>query len=720
MFAIFALITVVLSTVFMIVEPEQKPLETRKVQTIHVETLKRYENKSFPVKLTIDGKKGYNNKFSPYPYADFNYPIPVYYDLKFVYSLNEIHLYNDGPGNSVRQFRIMYSTDNRQFHHLYTSDTLKDLNYDEKLCFATVKARYIRVDILKAYGDWPEFREITFFAEKPIVQMKASKKKKKNQFDYSDSVLVKEFSPDKHKLKGIDIKEQKDNRYFYSDQSMKIIVTNQKHDFIEFSFYESEKINREMRLTIPEINYSTNIEVFANDYSMHYIHFAEHNYPRKKPYTIILENMAGPNAFFNRISFYQKVKKRKRSTSEIINAYQIDNQVDFFKLKNEKHFQNIFKRTRRDHLSLLYNDKHVYMSLKIPFDRIQNPDSAILNFIISFDSSSVARYNNQIYHFSIPLIEPGDGRPIVDIVQHIGQSFNDRDNILNNSYYSNFQGYISITNNIEVILQIPFPIVSLNNKQISVNYIINSTNMASPLFLSSLSTSPEYLNPVELKPSIIKSIASRDRYFLNEKMSIQISDQLANQDFKKKEYIQAQINKKNKLQFEETTPNSGIYTAEFLVPSSYAQKDLHINYHQVNKKISILAGYDAQLKVLDQKSRKKVGKLKFKENESILISINDKDVNKDKKKVEKIVSQIRYQFDDPITKKRSQVKSKLTFEENSDNSSDFDSVFKLPKINSLNKNINEYEVEIIYSDPLTSQGYLRKGNLLRSIRKIKS
>lgn len=129
-------------------------------------------------KVEIDGKT--ERRIS---YASPTDVVEVTADLGAVSKIYGFRLTTDGPGNNLKRFRILISSDGGKFAEVYASnilpdDTLTDLhvfessrinpsNSDDLSSGDMISARYVRLQIDNGdwYGSYPELREFEVFTE---------------------------------------------------------------------------------------------------------------------------------------------------------------------------------------------------------------------------------------------------------------------------------------------------------------------------------------------------------------------------------------------------------------------------------------------------------------------------------------------------------------------------------------------------------------------------
>ena len=129
-------------------------------------------------KVEIDGKT--ERQIS---YASPEDVVEVTADLGAISNIFGIRLTTDGPGNNLRRFRVLISTDGGKYSEAYVSNILPDETFTDLHLFESshvdhsnsvdlpsgdaIRARYIRLQIDHGdwYGSYPELREFEVFTD---------------------------------------------------------------------------------------------------------------------------------------------------------------------------------------------------------------------------------------------------------------------------------------------------------------------------------------------------------------------------------------------------------------------------------------------------------------------------------------------------------------------------------------------------------------------------
>ena len=129
-------------------------------------------------KVEIDGKT--ERQIS---YASPEDVVEVTADLGAISNIFGIRLTTDGPGNNLRRFRVLISTDGGKYSEAYVSNILPDETFTDLHLFESshvdhsnsvdlpsgdaIRARYIRLQIDHGdwYGNYPELREFEVFTD---------------------------------------------------------------------------------------------------------------------------------------------------------------------------------------------------------------------------------------------------------------------------------------------------------------------------------------------------------------------------------------------------------------------------------------------------------------------------------------------------------------------------------------------------------------------------
>ena len=108
------------------------------------------------------------NKWTEISYKSPSSAVVVTGGLRDVQDIYGVRVTTDGPGNSVRRYRILTSIDGQRYTESYTADRLPDDTVTDFHLFSSpASARYIRLRIDSGdwYGDYPEIREFEVFTE---------------------------------------------------------------------------------------------------------------------------------------------------------------------------------------------------------------------------------------------------------------------------------------------------------------------------------------------------------------------------------------------------------------------------------------------------------------------------------------------------------------------------------------------------------------------------
>lgn len=129
-------------------------------------------------KVEIDGKT-----VRQISYASPEDVVEVTVDLGAVATIHGFRVTTDGPGNNLKRFRILVSSDGEKYSEAYASDILPDETFTDLHLFASSRvspsnssdlprgdaasARYVRLQIDNGdwYGSYPELREFEVFTD---------------------------------------------------------------------------------------------------------------------------------------------------------------------------------------------------------------------------------------------------------------------------------------------------------------------------------------------------------------------------------------------------------------------------------------------------------------------------------------------------------------------------------------------------------------------------
>ncbi|GIX06480.1 MAG: hypothetical protein KatS3mg115_0883 [Candidatus Poribacteria bacterium] len=94
-------------------------------------------------------------------------PVWVLADLGGPQSVLGFRITTNGPDTNVRRFAVRYSLDGRAFPQLYLSGELPDSSQEvQVLLEEPISARFLRVELLEWYGEYPELEEVEVFTRR--------------------------------------------------------------------------------------------------------------------------------------------------------------------------------------------------------------------------------------------------------------------------------------------------------------------------------------------------------------------------------------------------------------------------------------------------------------------------------------------------------------------------------------------------------------------------
>ncbi|MBN8217671.1 MAG: discoidin domain-containing protein [Spirochaetes bacterium] len=448
------------------------------------------QNPAYPASLTVNGSIAYNNKFSPDPYADLHYPFSIVYDLHFIHWLGRVDLYNNGPGNSLRQVRLWVSEDGRAWIPTGAAATLRDQPYWERLLFPEVRARWVRLEIWSAYGSLPEFRQIAFYSSRPLPKGEGGAVRPLvDGPGGGDAVLVATITPTlgREKVRA-EVLPQSNGAYFYESERVEILPGKLPPGRYLFSFLfeESQAIPRTMRFR----GAAMGDEVFqVPGVSRTYKTFRVQVPEGETAARYSLETVEGPNAFFSALWIYRRAERAPVETRvRTVEAWPLA-PATWGDLATNLPLLADADRLREEGVSLFHDAASWYLDFRIPPGERAGgkPRFETLEFFFHDGAERRAGFGPETIHLSVTPLDRGDGKPMVALVPHLGGAWADPvSNLLDDPRTPGFDGRVD-----QGRLLLKWPRLSAARVEGALlNLFVNAPGRVDAWFLASRSTSP--------------------------------------------------------------------------------------------------------------------------------------------------------------------------------------------------------------------------------------
>jgi len=152
--------------------------------------------------------------------------IIVTFNLGDIVPIYGTRITSDGPGNNLKHYEILTSTDGNQYITAYVSPELKDNTVSDLFIPPEkINIRYARLKIKKGdwYGDYPEIREFEFFTDsyKPILdEPQDINQYNAQQVYYDDCGHGNTLSPNLIQGFSFDRGVGQENRYLYPQEEL--------------------------------------------------------------------------------------------------------------------------------------------------------------------------------------------------------------------------------------------------------------------------------------------------------------------------------------------------------------------------------------------------------------------------------------------------------------------------------------------------------------------
>lgn len=577
-------------------------------------------NNAYPPALTLNGSTAYNNKFSPDPYADLHLPLTMVYDLHFIYRLGRVDLYNNGPGNSLRQVRLYTSADGRSWAPA-GGKTLRDIPTWETMLFPEVAARFVKLEIHAYWGSLPEFRQIAFFASR-AQGLPADIKRPVVDGPSGDAILLRTVSPTRGEpaVRGLVFKSS-NALYFYDPDKLSIDVgpLPPGRYLASMLFDEPQALPRTMSYAGP----SGERETFTTPgpgrlYKTFRFDVGEGG---RASLPLTLLPVEGPNAFFSSLWVYRRSEATPGNGRQLVLSAWPFAPAPVAVWKSDSELARAANRLREEGVALFHSDTHWGLDLLLPESEYVGGQARFETLDVFFHDGSDRRpaFGPETIHLRVSSRDRGDGKPVVDLIPHLGSSQTEAaSNILDQPRYGGFQGFIQ-----DRRLVLLWPRVNKASEGAFLNVAVDESSRPDAYFLASRSTAPqdwasvrlfrfrevELTVPPQMIPGLSYELGVRDPFETNKQIALRLTE----------------MGRTRNLTLESPRSGSHFWRGTFTPENRVSSGDrLRFDYQDRTAYANLQTGDDAVLMLLGSEGTTRES-LAWIEGENLVIRVVDDD-----------------------------------------------------------------------------------------------
>lgn len=575
---------------------------------------------AYPPSLTLNGSTAYNNKFSPDPYADLHLPLAMVYDLHFVHRLGRIDLFNNGPGNSLRQVRLFTSEDGEAWLPA-GSLNLKDIPVWESLRFPEVSARFVKLEIHSFWGSLPEFRQIAFYSSR-AQGPRAEVKRPLLDGPAGDATLVRTIIPGQA-ASGVTARLWKGSNasYYYDPERITADVgpLPPGRYLASMLFDETQPLSRVMLYQGPNKEKETfSVPGPGRVYKTFPFEVAEGGRPRIPLDLTVVE---GANAFLSGLWIYRRSEGTGGSGRSLALSAWPFAPAPAKPWSSNDELGRAADSLRQEGLTLFHGETHWGLDFLIPEGEWAGDQARFSSLSLYFHDAADRRatFGPETLHLRVGVRDRGDGKPVVDLVPHLGSAQTEAaSNILDQPRYPGFQGRVQGRR-----LSLLWPRVSKGNEGAFLNLMVEDTDRRDAWMLVSRSTLPQdwasvrfytfretqLVVPPQMIPGLTYDLTVRDPLAHTNAVAVRLTEGGRSRD----------------LILTEGRPGAHVWRGNFTPANRTANGDqLRFDYRGLTAFTTLQTGNDAVLMLLgpDGTGRDSAG---WMEGDRVLLRVVDED-----------------------------------------------------------------------------------------------